>query len=321
MRAMRLLGEGLVEIADVEAPDVDPDLARVRVEASALCGSEIGMLRNGVPPTLTNLGHEAVGIIESIPSGHGLAPGDRVGISGLRGCNECAPCKRGQEMFCDAGAVTQLNLHAEIAQVAPWTLRRLPKGVDPGIGVLLTGDGLGVPVRALRRVPSQPGERVTVIGLGPVGLSHVLVRAHAGAVVTAVEPSPARRTLAEALGAHATHAPGEALAPADLVIEATGIPAVIADAFELVSPMGTLLQSGECGAVEIAPSRHVVHREITYRGTWFYGREDYDDMLALHAAGLELGTLVTHDVPAPLAQAAVTAFLAGETGKVILRWS
>ena len=84
---------------------------------------------------------------------------------------------------------------------APSSLLELPDGIDPADAVLLAGDTLGVPVRALRRVPAEPGTRVLVLGLGPVGLAHVLVRANAGCEVVAVEPSAARRKLGLELGA------------------------------------------------------------------------------------------------------------------------
>ena len=99
------------------------------------------------------------------------------------------------------------------------------------------------------------------------------------------------------------------------------MPAVIATAFEHCEPGGRVLQSGECAAVEVRPSAQVIHREVTYLGSWFYASEDYPDMLRLVGEGLDVGRLLTHTLPAEQAQDAVDAFLGGESGKVVLRWA
>jgi threonine dehydrogenase-like Zn-dependent dehydrogenase len=320
VRVLQCLGGDRVEL--VERPDPVPGdgEALVRIEASALCGSERGLLATGGSEAIANVGHEAAGVVTWVPEGAAVAVGDRVGISGLRGCTTCDPCRAGRELFCTSGVRPQIQLHADLAAVGLSTLRPLPPGTAPEQAVLLAGDALGVPVRSLRRAPSGPGDRVLVLGLGPVGLSHVLVRVHAGSEVIAVEPSEYRRRLGADLGATVL-APGDEAPTAPLVIEATGVPAVIEAAFERCEPGGTLLQSGECAAVQVRPSAQVIHREVTYMGSWFYAAEDYPAMLDLVAGGLDVGRLRTHVVGADDAQSAVDAFVGGSSGKVVLTWS
>lgn len=213
--------------------------------------------------------------------------------------------------------------HAELAVVAGSALRELPTGIDAGVGTLLTGDSLGVPGRGLRRAPSCPGDRVLVIGLGPVGLGHVLVRAFIGAEVVAIEPSAYRRDLARDLGAKTVMEPGDDVGPSPrLVIECSGRPDSISQALEIVDNGGTVLQSGECHTdAKVNPSRTFIRREVTYTGAWYYATEDYPAMCDLYTRGLPLKSICTHDVAASHAQAAITSFLAGRTGKVVLRWS
>ena len=319
MRQLRCLGGDRVELVEVPDPVPGAGEALIRVEASALCGSERSVLvagSDGLP--FANAGHEAAGVVAWAPEGAAVAVGDRVGISGLRGCTSCAACRAGCEVRCP-GVRAQVGLHAELAAVGVDTLRPLPAGVPAGQAVLLAGDALGVPVRSLRRAPSAPGERVLVLGLGPVGLSHVLVRVHAGSEVIAVEPSAYRRALAAELGATVL-GPDDAVPSAPLVIEATGVPAVITSAFGHCEPGGRVLQSGECGSVELQPSAQVIHREITYLGSWFYASQDYPQMLAMVADGLDVAKLLTHVVAAADAQSAVDAFVGGESGKVVLAW-
>ena len=293
--------------------------ALVRIEVSALCGSERAAVTGGFAGG--NAGHEACGIVEWAPAGSGFAVGERVGISAIRGCAVCPPCLAGVETRCTRGPVLQLGLHAEYATPALATLRRLPAGTDAVTGVLMSGDALGVPVRALRRVPSGEGTRVLVIGLGPVGLAHVAVRSAAASEVVAIEPSPTRRRLGMDLGASAVHHPDEVdIEVADIVIEATGLPACVARAFDLAASGGTVLQSGECASAPIRPSHDIVHREVTYAGAWYYATEDYPDMVRIESQGLGIRRLVTDELPARDAQLAFDRFFGGDAGKVVLRW-
>ncbi len=318
MRALRLRGDGRVEIAEAAVPQPRDGEALVRVECSALCGSERAAVRGRMDG---NAGHEACGVVVSAPASAAVRAGDRVGVSAIRGCGECAACAAGVETRCERGPQVQVGMHAEYVTAAVRTLRALPDGTDAVTGALLTGDALGVPARALRRAPAQAGDRVVVLGLGPVGLAHVMVRASQGCEVIGVDPLPLRREMAMQLGAAAVLDPEEAPPPARLVIEATGVPAVVDRAFDLAEPGGTVLQSGECGSATIRPSQSVVHREVSYVGAWYYAGEDYPAMLELQRRGLDVRRLVSHEFRAEEAQTAFDAFLRGETAKVVLRWT
>lgn len=321
MRALQNHGHGRVSLVEVRDPVPGPGDALVRIEASAVCGSERGALVEGMDG---NAGHEAAGTVLD-PGSSGFRAGDRVGLSAVVGCGGCDRCAAGQELHCRRGsssAAKSGGWHAELAVVSALALRALPPGTDAGIGALLTGDALGVPSRGHSRVPSRPGERVLVIGLGPVGLGHVLVRAFEGAEVVAIEPAAYRRDLALKLGASEVGRPGDDIGPSPrVVIECSGRPESIAYALDVVDNGGVVLQSGECHSdVLINPSNTFIRREITYTGAWYYATEDYAAMRALHERGLPLADMCTHDTDVAHAQDAITDFLDQKTGKVLLRW-
>lgn len=318
MRVLRYHGAGVVGLETAPRPIRKPGEVLVRIEASALCGSEREDLIAG---HTTNFGHEAAGTVVEIEPGMPFGVGERVGLYAVLGCGGCASCLRGQETMCVKGPEVLSGWHAEYASVPVRSLRSVPQDLDAGLVALMTGDPLGVPSRSARRAPSAAGTTVAVVGLGPVGLAHVLLRAHAGATVIGIEPSEFRRDLARSVGASHTYAPGEYTEQVDLVIECTGVPSVIAQSFDLARNGGVVLQSGECAtAVPLSPSDIFIHREITYTGSWYYASEDYPAMVESVASGLPLGSLATHDVRAEDAQPAVTEFLDGRTGKVVFRW-
>jgi threonine dehydrogenase-like Zn-dependent dehydrogenase len=318
MRSLSFKSPDDVELVEVPVPEPATGQALVRVEASAICGSELKA------PPFTNPGHEAVGIVERAPIESEFVEGERVGISAVAGCGSCEHCRRGVQIYCSRRepATGYQNMHADYVAVAATAVRRLPQGISPTSAVLLAGDTLGVPVRAIRRVPSANGERVLVIGLGPVGLSHTLVRAYAGAEVIAIEPSAYRRQLAITIGAASVFPRGADIGqPPRLVIECTGQPEMIRFALETVDVGGTVLQSGECPMVQVSPSDMFIRREITYTGSWYYADEDYPEMVRLYESGLPLDQLATHSFPARDISKAYQRFVAGESGKVVLLWT
>lgn len=317
MRALSFNAPDEVTLVEAPTPTPGPGDALVRIEASAICGSELHA-KPGENP-----GHEAAGLVEHAPAGSGFAAGERVGISAVTGCGSCDHCRAGVQLYCTIDRRTHTGMHADYVAVPVAALRRMPAGTPARDAVLISGDALGVPVRAQRRVPSSAGERVLVIGAGPVGLGHVLVRAHAGAEVTVIEPSAYRRELSRSLGAAAALAPGEALgaAPA-LVIECTGIPACVQQALDVVRPGGTVLQSGICRCVEISPTATFVVREVIYTGTWYYADEDFPAIVSAYEDGLAAARMISHDFPAErISDAYRAAFVSKDSGKVVLDWT
>lgn len=317
MRALSYNAPDDVTLVEAPVPEPGPGEALVRIEASAICGSELHAERGANP------GHEAAGRIERAPAGSGFEAGERVGISAVTGCGRCDWCRRGIQLYCTTDRHVHQAMHADYVAVPASALRRVPAGTPARDAVLMSGDALGVPVRAHRRVPSSAGERVLVIGAGPVGLGHVLVRAHAGAEVVVIEPSAYRRELSRTLGAAETLEPGEPVgdAPA-LVIECTGIPACIEQSLAVVQPGGTVLQSGICkGPVEVLPTETFVGREVTYTGAWYYADEDYPEIVRLYEDGLPAGRMITHEFGAGEIADAYRAFVAKDSGKVVLDWT
>jgi L-iditol 2-dehydrogenase len=243
-------------------------------------------------------------------------------MSAVVGCGRCLPCATGQELHCQLGSTICSGWHAEYIVVPSRTLRAVPPDVDAAVAAMMTGDPLGVPVRGMRRAASQPGDVVVVLGLGPVGMGHVLVRAYAGCHVIGVDPSAYRRDLALSVGAAAVYEPGGYKGRAALVIECSGQPSVIREAFGLAADGGVVLQSGECHVeVGIIPSEILIRREVSYIGSWYYSTEDYGMMCRLVAGGLPLARLLTHQVAAADAQGAISEFLDAKTGKVALLWN
>ena len=335
MRAVQWLGDGKLRIADVPRPEAD-DLALVlKVKASAICGSELGRFRapaDQQPAGPCNTGHEVAGVVAEAPPGSGLAPGDRVGARIVQGCGDCDFCRQGYETACPDRCYYGDSGHAEYFRLGIQGAHRLPDDCDWPAAAILSGDGLGVPTRAARRLGDTAGKHVLVLGLGPVGLSNVLVQAWRGARVMGIDLFDYRVQLAQELGAETAVQAGEgqdlvqavrdwtAGRGADIVILAAGREQALHTAFELVCQQGTVYQVGEMSKATINPSALFIIREATLTGSWYYTSSDWPDMLAAHEAGMPYHKLITHTFPVEQAQEAYDTFISGASGKVVLTY-
>ena len=329
MKSVRVEGRGVITLADVPEPAPGPGEVVVATQVSALCGSEMPAYR-GAGLAQGNYGHEAAGVVAALGEGvTALRVGQRVGVSAVSGCGQCDYCAKGQNTWCphksDYG-----NMHAERFVAGANGCHVLPDDVPWEVGVLISGDALGVPYHTSTRLRDEPIETVAVFGMGPIGLGTLILHAYLGRKVIAIEVSPTRLDLAKSFGAAHTIDPtstddvaGDVRAltggrGADVCIEAAGRPETAKQCFAAVRTAGTVVFNGEQPAVELSPSADFIRRDITALGSFFYQVGEFPEMLALYRAGLPIDRLVTHRYPLAEADEAYRMMAAGRTGKVLL---
>ena len=231
----------------------------VRVLYSGICGSQLGEI-DGVKgpdrylPHL--LGHEGSGVVEALGEGvTTVAVGDPVVLHWRPGAGIAAapPVYRWRDRSLNAGWVTTFNQRAVVAENR---VTRVPDDFDLALAPLLgcaVTTGLGV---VENDAHLKSGEAIVILGTGGVGLSivqaAVLVSAHP---IVAVDRYPDRLELARRLGAtHTICAAAEAAGAAvrdlvggqgaEVVVDNTGLPAVIAAAYRLTAPRGRTVLVG-----------------------------------------------------------------------------
>jgi threonine dehydrogenase-like Zn-dependent dehydrogenase len=329
MKQVKMDGNSSVRV--VEVPDLEPGPGEVVVQtaASALCGSELkGYRTTGCASG--NIGHEAAGVVARLGAGvTGLKTGQRVGVSAIAGCGECDPCRQGRYTWCRRHKFFG-NMHAERLLASARACHVLPDDVPWDPGVLLSGDGLGVPYHTSLKLP--PATRtVAIFGMGPIGLGNALLQAHLGRRVIAIDLVPWRLELAGKLGAAHTLVGGQGSVVeeikaltlgegADVAIEAAGRPETAKACFKAVRHGGLVVFNGEQPAVELSPSDDFIRRDIAAVGAWYYHFCEFKAMLELYRAGLRVGDLITHHFPLDQADEAFRLFASGQTGKVLLSY-
>ncbi|HJN18352.1 MAG TPA: zinc-binding dehydrogenase, partial [Armatimonadota bacterium] len=272
MKAVHILGNKQVEIAEYPMPVPAENEVLVKVTASGVCGGEMHSFR-GENAMDMNGGHEVSGIIAD-PNGHAQwEEGDRVGVFTLQGCGKCRWCRRGSDTFC-AEVGTPSATHAQYITSRANAMVKLPDDVSAAVAVLLCGDGLGVPYGGTTRAGVGPGDVTCVFGCGPVGLGMVLVQKYLGAWPIAVEPIAKRRELAQRMGAWQTIDPTttddlvatlkdltDGIGP-DACFECSGRQDTLDCAVDATKPEGIICQVGH-GPQTLDPQKLIMKRNMT----------------------------------------------------------
>lgn len=191
MKIVRLLGKESLRIDEIEPPKPARNEVLVKAHMSALCGSELNCYRD-TGHEQGNSGHEAVGVIVELGSAvDHLVIGERIGVSAIAGCGKptCHPCQRGESTWCPDYKFYG-GMHAEYFVIAACAYHKIPDDVPIDIAVLISGDGLGVPYHTAQKTLAPKGNTVAIFGMGSIGLGSVLLQAHLGRKVIAVDLSP-----------------------------------------------------------------------------------------------------------------------------------
>jgi threonine dehydrogenase-like Zn-dependent dehydrogenase len=285
----------------------------------------------GVPDG--NKGHEAAGVV--VERGEGvetLSVGQRVGVSAIAGCGNCDYCAQGQYTWCPRFRFYG-NMHAEYFVAPALACHLLPDDVPWEVGVLITGDGLGVPYHTSKKIAGEDIHSIAVFGLGPIGLGNVLLQSYLGREVIGIDTSPDRLRLAQQMGCHHTIAVDETTdvpamiqsltegKGADVCIEAAGKPVTAKQCFASVRKGGTVVFNGEQPALELSPSQDFIRRDITAVGAWYYHFGEYPEMRELFYRGLPVASLITHHFALEQVSDAYRVMAEGRSGKALLKYA
>jgi L-iditol 2-dehydrogenase len=310
MRAAVHAGAGEIRLETRPAPEIGPGEILLRVRGCGLCGSDLAKLR-GPATRPAVLGHEVVGEVAAVGAGvQDLRPGERVVVAHHVPCGACHYCRRGSASMCRAFRASNLDPggFAEYVRVPAENVRhatfRVPTGMADAVAAFT--EPLGCCVRAVRRAAIQADDTVLVVGLGAMGCLLLQLARLRGAHVVATDPLPARRALAETLGARPAVVPedvADALAGpsegrgADVVVLTAGAPALVRAALGWVRDGGAVhLFVGE-GEGPL-PVGDLYRRELTLTATYSSSPDDLSEAFRLLQCGaVRVAELCSHRVP------------------------
>jgi threonine 3-dehydrogenase len=290
-------------------------------------------MRRRIHPPLV-FGHEFCGTVEAVGSEvEAIKPGQFVSAEMHVACGHCLQCRIGQQHICQNLKIIGIDLDGCFAeQVKIPASNILP--VDPAIPRHFAAvlDPLGNAVHTVL-AGEIAGQTVAVVGCGPIGLMAIQVAKACGAsAIYGIEVKPHRLELAQKVGAVAGFNPKEtdvvaavreatAGAGADVVLEMSGNPGAIQQAFKMLRGGGRLSLLGlptEPVTLDLVPD--VIFKGATVQG--IYGRRMYDTwyrMLALLKAGaLNLDLIISDRLPLEQFEKAFDLLGQGQASKVLL---
>ena len=199
-----------ISIREVSLPEIRESEVLVRIKIIGICGSDIHVFHGTHPFTQypVTQGHEVSGeIIEIGKKVDTLRIGQKVTIEPQIVCGKCHPCRHGKYNLCEelkvmgfqAPGAASSYFAVECSRVTP-----LPQSITFEEGAMI--EPLAVAVHAIRRVGDISGQKIAVIGAGPIGnLIAQTSKALGAASVMVVDISEYRLKLVKECGADYTY--------------------------------------------------------------------------------------------------------------------
>ncbi len=264
MKAAVLYGKEHVRVEEVPQTALRAGEVRVDIHAALTCGTDLKVFRRGyharmiVPPSV--FGHEFAGVVSEVAGCHGWSIGERVVVANSAPCGHCAHCRIGEDNLCEDllflnGAYAE-SIVVPARVVEKNLLRLKPQTAFPDAALV---EPLACVVQGVEDTRPRAGERVLVIGAGPIGLMFVALAHHLGCHVSVAGRRAGRLSAARRLGAaeviDVTGEPNlvaavgrQARGGFDVVIEAVGKPETWEASVELVRKGGRVNFFGGCPA-------------------------------------------------------------------------
>lgn len=266
MQALHLGDDGLSLRDDLPRPERTPGDALIRLTRAGICATDLELVK-GYAGFRGVLGHEFVGLVEEADGG-GWVGRRVVGTINLA-CRRCRVCMGSGPEHCPhrtvLGIIGKDGAFADYLTLPEANLLAVPDALPDEAAVFT--EPLAAALRIREQVPVAPTARLAVVGPGRLGLLIAQVLALAGSRVTVLGRRAASLELPRRLGLETGLVAEQDDDAFDLVVEATGNEAGLAESLRLVRPLGTLvLKSTFAGEATVDLTKLVVG-EVTVVGS------------------------------------------------------
>jgi (R,R)-butanediol dehydrogenase/meso-butanediol dehydrogenase/diacetyl reductase len=300
MLSAKYLGNQTVEVSTFTPAQPGPEQVQIRVAYVGLCGTDLHIIHGAMDKRVQiplSFGHEMSGVIESVGSQvRAWKPGNLVTVMPLDWDGTCPACTSGHQHICQN--LNFVGIDSPGALQTLWNvdqswLIRLPEKISLLHAALI--EPVAVAVHDVERAGVCAGEKILVVGGGPIGLLIAIVARNKGAEIVVTELDEKRRQLVESLGFvalnpvetdlttyinHWTNTKG-----ADSIFEVSGSAQAVLESIELVKVRGKLV------IVAIHPQprpmnlQRVFWRELTIMGVRVYEKSDFERAISLISDG------------------------------------
>jgi L-gulonate 5-dehydrogenase len=315
MRAAVTEGVGAMSLLERPEPsEPGPGQVVVAPEAVGICGSDYHFFAGELSEAAGGSqfprvqGHEVGARIVALgPGCRGeLSVGQRVALWPLQACGRCYPCSVGRPNTCDNFELIGVHVDGGLQERLPVPEEQVYpiRTDDPAVAAL--AEPVSIAVRAVNRARVQDGERVVVLGAGPIGQCICLVARERGAEVLVIDLQESRLALTRAIGAETLvwTGAGEAVSAArrwagpagpPVAIDATGAPAAVRAMVDMVASAGRAVQVGMSGEEVSLRIGSLTEKELDLLGVSCCGAAEFGQAVAVVERNVDvLERLISH---------------------------
>ena len=328
-------GNKTIQVRECQPQAPGPDEVRIDVAYCGVCGTDLHIFLGHMDQRVEMpqvIGHEMSGVVAEVGTAvNEWQAGDRIVVRPLDACGDCPACAAGHAHICQK--LKFLGIDTPGAFQSSWTvpahtLHRLPDNLSLDQAAMI--EPIAVACHDVRLGEVTAGDKVVVIGGGPIGMLNALVARQAGGEVTVSEINPFRVNLARELGlsvvnplesdlvAHVNEWTGGA--GADVVFEVSGTAIGAETMTKLVRTRGRIVVVAIFADAPKIDLFQFFWRELKLCGARVYEPEDYDQAIRLAANNaLPLDALITERYPLAGLQTAFDQIASGaEVMKILI---
>jgi 2-desacetyl-2-hydroxyethyl bacteriochlorophyllide A dehydrogenase len=327
-------GAGLAQVEG--EPDLPgPGQVAIDVAYVGLCGTDLHLVHGAMDHRIGDrhhvFGHEMSGTVADVGVDVAdIARGDRVSVMPLRWDGTCPACRNGNSHVCQNLDFIGIDSPGALQQrwvVDADTVIRLPQELRLDHAALV--EPTAVAVHDVHRGAVRHGEKVVVVGAGPIGSLIALVARRSGADVLVIEVDATRRRQVEELGFATLDPRGEDQvaaverwtegAGADVAFEVSGAAAAVLDITSLLRVRGRVVIVAIHVQARPVDLQRVFWRELTLHGARVYERSDFEEAANLIAEGaIPVDRLITDVLPLSQVAEGIGLLESGAAMKVLI---
>lgn len=336
MKAFEVTGKRESRVVERDVPCCGDNDVLLRITSAGICGTDIHIYEGdyfGKYPIIP--GHEFSGIVESLGMNvKNISLGQRVVSDPNIFCEKCYFCQQNLQNHCEdfmATGVTRDGAFAEFLTVPDSTVFAVRNATISSEELALV-EPLACCIYGQKRARPDIGQHVLIFGCGSIGLLHMqLARNNGAGKIVVVDKNIERLRLAEELGADEVIVANDSMEQCirrsnprgfQLVIDATGIPAVLEKEIQFIRNDGTLLLFGVCGndqTIRISPYE-IFRRDIKIVGSFALRKTFFEALSLIENGVINVKSLIGEVVGIDQMPDAVERMLNGKTSmKVILK--
>ena len=313
MKAIQIQEPRKIGVIQMEAPELKPGQAIIRVKSMGICGSDVAAYR-GTSPNVTYpliIGHETAGTVYRIAEDNpqGFKVGDRVVLDPYMFCGHCYPCSKGRTNCCETlkclGVQTDGSM-CEYFSHPVSQLRRIPEGMTWEHAAI--AEPLTIALHAIHTVELQAGEHFAIIGSGPIGLLAAMASREYGGIPVVLDVDDGRLETAKSCGVeHVINVARQDAAAelkkitdgrmAECVMEASGSVPAVAGSLTYAARTGRIALTGwPKGKVELDTAT-ITRNELQIRGSRTSVGEFPEAIRLIHSGKVDVSKVLSKVVP------------------------